>query len=79
MENEGDLAKLKRLTPQMNSGEITSMASKPWNPGATVDVAEWLVQKLEKGERERLLQLGNGVVPKCAEVALSLLVHAQHA
>ena len=77
--NEGDLAKLKRLTPQMNSGEITSMASKPWNPGATVDVAEWLVQKLEKGERERLLQLGNGVVPKCAEVALSLLVHAQHA
>ena len=60
----------------MNSEATTNMASKPWNPGATVNVAERLVHNLKDGERERLLQLGNGVVPKCAEVALSLMVHA---
>ena len=51
------------------------MSKEAWNMHNTVKLEDWLLHQLPPAERERLMQLGNAVVPKCAEVALSALVH----
>ena len=48
------------------------MAGQVWNKAHQVPMHEWMTNTYEK---ERLNQLGNAVVPKCAEVAISLLTH----
>ena len=72
-----DLARRWRLPPAMSAEEIEGLASKPWNGehGDAIPLREWLLPDLSASERERLLQLGNAVVPVCARVAATYLAN----
>ena len=69
------LLKTKALLPKYDPEALRNMAKEEWNPQNAVPIEEWMVEVLPQSERERLLQLGNAVVPRCAEVAFSLLTH----
>ena len=59
----------------MSPEEIEGLAAKPWNGehGGDIPLRTWLLPSLETAEKERLLQLGNAVVPGCARVAATFL------
>ena len=66
------LEKLKLVARKIDAKTLQSMAGQVWNKAHQVPMHEWMNNTYEK---ERLNQLGNAVVPKCAEVAISLLTH----
>ena len=72
---ENDMKRLRGLVPSKSEADIVNMSKEAWNMHNTVKLEDWLLHQLPPAERERLKQLGNAVVPKCAEVALSALVH----
>ena len=67
------LEKLKLLVPHIDAKQLKSMAGQVWNPAHQAPMREWMVDTYEK---ERLNQLGKAVVPKCAEVVISVLARA---
>ena len=69
-----DLPRLSRLLP-LNADAIRSAALAPWNPKNVIPMERWLQAELSDGERERLMQLGNAVVPQAGEVVLTCLAH----
>ena len=69
-----DLARLRRLLP-LDADAIRSAGLQPWNPKNVIPMERWLQADLSDIEKERLLQLGNAVVPKAAEVVLTCLAH----
>ena len=72
-----DVGRLRRLLPAMLPEEIEALAAQPWNGkhGNAVPVHEWLLPSLASTDRERLLQLGNAVVPGCARLAATFLAN----
>ena len=68
--------RMEDLLPAMSSEYLKGLAEKPWNNDNTVDMKEWLLHGLDPMDRQRLKQLGNAVVPQCAPVAYTYLVHA---
>ena len=69
-----DLARLRHLLP-LDADAIRSAGLQPWNPKNVIPMERWLQADLSNIEKERLMQLGNAVVPKAAEVALTWLAH----
>ena len=69
-----DLARLRRLLP-LDADAIRSAGLQPWNPKNVIPMERWLQADLSNIEKERLMQLGNAVVPKAAEVVLTCLAH----
>ena len=72
----GDAIRLRDLVAPTSKQDLKAMAGKPWNPKNKIHMRKWLVHELLKDQRERLSQLGNGVVPQCARTMLSWLAHA---
>ena len=72
---DADISRLQRLLP-CHIEQIRGLTNKPWNETNTVPVEQWLDATSSASSKERLLQLGNAVVPKCAETALTLLAIA---
>ena len=60
------------MAQTIDAQTLQSMAGQVWNKAHQVPMHEWMTNTYEK---ERLNQLGNAVVPKCAEVAISFLTH----
>ena len=73
---EADKEKLQRLVPRMEREEVKGLAKRPWNAQHAVKMEDWLEHDLPASQKQRLVQLGNCVVPLCARVALSVLVHS---
>ena len=75
-----DKEKLQRLVPKMATQEVKGLAKRPWNAKHAVKMEDWMEHDLAASEKQRLKQrlkqLGNCVVPMCAKVALSVLVHS---
>ena len=71
-----DKEKLQRLVPKMATQEVKGLAKRPWNAKHAVKMEDWMEHDLAASEKQRLQQLGNCVVPMCAKVALSVLVHS---
>ena len=72
----GDAIRLRDLVAPTSKQALKAMAGKPWNPKNNIPMHKWLAQELPKDQRERLNQLGIGVVPQCARTMLSWLAHA---
>ncbi len=67
--------KLRNLLPALDQETLKKTAHLPWNQANQVEVEEWLVGTMDQKEKERLRQLGNTVVPRCAEVAIAVPAH----
>ncbi|MFM7981849.1 MAG: hypothetical protein ACKPKO_21275 [Candidatus Fonsibacter sp.] len=51
------------------------MPNREWNAANIVSVSSWLNSTTNPEFKERLNQMGNAVVPQCAETALRILLH----
>jgi hypothetical protein len=56
--------------------EIHEEANKCWNLRNQPPITTWLAQSLGKHDLHRLHAIGNMVLPKCACLAMHLLLHA---
>ena len=59
----------------MDTEAIHPAALRPWNHRNVIPMENWWQHELSNIERERLMQLGNAVVPKAGEVVLTCLAH----
>ena len=75
MKPDADVERLRKLMG-FDSQFIEQLAEMKWNPRCSVPFELWLTQSQSKADRQRLLQLGNAVVPHCAAVALALLARS---
>ena len=74
--SNADLDRLRKLLQPMTADELSALATEPWNPDSDrIPMEEWLMPGVIESDRQRLLQLGNAVVPRCAEVAARYLAH----
>ena len=71
---EADLDRLRSLMPY-DADTLEDMPNKEWNAANVVPVSSWLNSTTNPEDKERLNQMGNAMVPQCAETALRILAH----
>ncbi len=64
---------MSSLLPQVDRATLQALPLQPWNEHSAVNFADYLLRVRSEENTRRLVMLGNAVVPKCAEVAVSLL------